>query len=50
MLLLRFPDLKHESGVVAERLRAAGAESDVLEVWTDLVGQELQPESDGEEF
>ncbi len=50
VLLLRFPDLKNESGPVAEQLRASGAESEVLNVWTDLVQQEFQPESDGEEF
>ena len=50
MLLLRFPDLKNESGPVDERLRAAGAESDVLNVWRDLVQQDFQPEGDGEEF
>ena len=47
MLLLRFPDLKNESGSVAERLRA-GAELDVLEVWKNLVKQDFQPESDDE--
>ena len=50
MLLLRFPDLKSESGRVAERLLAAGAESDVLKVWGNLVRQELRPEGDDGEF
>ncbi len=50
MLLLRFPELKNQSGPVAEQLRASGAESDVLKVWTDLVQQEFQLEGDGEEF
>lgn len=50
MLLLRFPELKNETGPVAKRLRAASAESEILNVWEDLVKQELRPEGDGEEF
>ncbi len=50
MLLLRFPDLKSESGAVAERLRAVGAGEDVLSVWADLASQEIQREDDREDF
>lgn len=46
MLLLSFPELKAENGLVAERLRAEHAGDDVLNLWNELVRQEIQPEND----
>jgi len=49
-LLLTFPDLKRESGPVAERLRLAGAGPEVFAVWNDLVAQEIVAEDEDGEF
>jgi len=49
-LLLTFPDLKSESGPVAERLRLAGAGPEVLAAWKDLVAQEILAEDEDGEF
>ena len=49
MLLLAFPDLKHEDGLVMERLQAENAGEGALLLWKELVKQEIQTESD-EEF
>ncbi len=46
MLLLTFPELKSDSGPVAERLRAAGVEPDVLAAWKQLVSQEVRADDD----
>ncbi|MCG3118467.1 MAG: hypothetical protein ALAOOOJD_00678 [bacterium] len=40
-LLLTFPELKSNSGVVWERLQAVGAEETVLEEWKKLVTQNV---------
>jgi hypothetical protein len=40
MLLATFPELKSESGLVAERLFAAGVDQAVMEVWKELVVKE----------
>lgn len=50
MLLLQFPELKHPSGPVADALRAAGVEPEVLAAWDDLVAQEIQPPDADDEF
>ncbi len=50
MLLLAFPELKHESGPVIQALRASGAGEDVLAVWRELAAQEIYPASDDDEF
>jgi hypothetical protein len=49
-LLLHFPELKTESGPVRERLAARGADEELLRAWSDIVGQEIVPESDEDEF
>ncbi|MFQ5741182.1 MAG: nucleotidyl transferase AbiEii/AbiGii toxin family protein, partial [Acidobacteriota bacterium] len=49
-LLLTFPELKRQSGPVAERLRAAGVGPEVFSAWQELVAQELQIEDEGDEF
>ena len=46
MLLLTFPALKHETGLVAERLRAECAGEDVMNLWRELVRQEIRPADD----
>jgi Nucleotidyl transferase AbiEii toxin, Type IV TA system len=48
MLLLTFPELKQEHGLVAERLEMANAASEVFAVWHDLVRQEMQAADDDE--
>jgi hypothetical protein len=50
MLLLTFPELKHDLGPVADCLRAAGADPAVLTVWTEIVAQEIQPADEEDEF
>jgi len=37
MLLLTFPELKQNVGLVAERLQAANASEDIMNLWRDLV-------------
>jgi hypothetical protein len=49
-LLLEFPDLKTESGLVAARLQSMTTNAAVLESWRDLVSQDLQAESEDDEF
>ena len=50
MLLLQFPELKHPSGPVADALRTAGAEPEILAVWDELAAQEIQPPDPDDEF
>ncbi|MBI5349471.1 MAG: nucleotidyl transferase AbiEii/AbiGii toxin family protein [Chloroflexi bacterium] len=50
MLMLAFPDLKQEKGLVADRLQASGASDDVITVWKELVSQEIEAGDDDEEF
>jgi len=50
MLLLAFPDLKQQSGLVAERLKAENAGEAVFNLWQDLVKQEIQTTDEEDEF
>jgi hypothetical protein len=50
VLLLAFPELKQEDGVVATQLKALNAPSDVIEAWKDLVSQEIQSPDEDDEF
>jgi hypothetical protein len=50
MLLLQFPDLKGKAGPVADAIRAAAVEPEVLATWNDLVAQEIKPPDADEEF
>ncbi len=43
MLLLTFPELKQPAGTVAERLKTAGANKTIFDVWNDLVKQKIKP-------
>ena len=45
-LLLAFPDLKTKEGLVQESLKAASALPVALAVWSELVEQEIELESD----
>ena len=46
MLLLTFPELKSNDGLVTERLKAENAGEDVMNLWSDLVKQEIQSTDD----
>ena len=50
MLLLAFPQLKKHPGPVTKHLAPSSAESAVLDVWKDLVSQELSAEDEDEGF
>ncbi|MBV6397202.1 MAG: hypothetical protein HFACDABA_02810 [Anaerolineales bacterium] len=50
MLLLAFPEMKREDGVVAERLKAGNVGEDVMNLWRDVVKQEIQSVDDDGEF
>jgi hypothetical protein len=50
MLLLTFPELKSESGPVAERLQAAGADHKIFAVWQELVAQDIRLTDGDDEF
>jgi hypothetical protein len=50
MLLLTFPDLKRDPGSVTDRLRGMGAAPAVLEVWKEIVAQEIRPADEDDEF
>ena len=49
MLLLVFPALKQESGLVAERLKAEHADEETMKLWRELVNQEIHT-TDEDEF
>ena len=49
MLLLTFPGLKKEKGVVGEALKSMDANEEVIKTWSDLVAQKIvEAEEDGE--
>ena len=50
MLLLAFPELKSNDGPVAKRLKAENAGEDVMNLWRDLVKQEIQATEEDDEF
>jgi hypothetical protein len=50
LLLLQFPDLKHESSLVVNCLQAAGADTKILAAWQDIVATEILAEDDESEF
>ncbi len=50
VLLLTFPELKSETGLVLDRLTAAGAGQPVLNVWKQIVAQEITAEDEDEGF
>jgi hypothetical protein len=50
MLLLTFPELKSETGPVCDSLQAMGVGPEVLDLWRELVAQEIEPEEEDDEF
>lgn len=50
LLLLTFPDLKCDPGPVTDSLKAAGVDQTILDVWKELVLQEIKPETEDDEF
>src|SRR5437764_14534218 len=50
MLLLTFPELKKEEGLVREALTSIGAKDDVMKTWGEFVAQELIEHEDEAEF
>jgi hypothetical protein len=50
VLLLKFPELKRQSGPVLDRLTAATADELALKTWQHLVAQEINAEEDSDEF
>jgi hypothetical protein len=50
VLLLQFPELKTETGEVAEILRQNDANEKVLEVWKEIVAEDLQIEDEDEDL
>jgi hypothetical protein len=50
VLLLRFPDLKTDTGAVRTRLEAAGADGAILAAWAKIVAEEVQRPGDADEF
>jgi Nucleotidyl transferase AbiEii toxin, Type IV TA system len=50
VLLLRFPKLKSETGLVRDRLRDAGAEASVLATWSRIVHEKIAREREEDEF
>lgn len=50
VLLLRFPHLKSNTGPVMDRLLATNADPKAVEVWQELVAQEILPPDEDDEF
>jgi len=50
MLLLAFPELKQNSGLVSERLKAENAGDETMKLWRELVDLEIQSTEDDNEF
>ena len=50
MLLLAFPALKQETGLVFERLQAAEAPPQVFALWNEIVHRDILPEDEDDEF
>ena len=50
VLLLQFPELKNETGAVAETLRRRGVDEKILDVWREIVAQDLRVEDEDEDL
>ena len=50
MMLLKFPELKIESGDVGEILRRRAVNQEVLKVWRELVATEIQLEDEDDDL
>jgi hypothetical protein len=49
-MLLRFPELKVEEGVVRQRLVAYGADEQTIDFWHELVAEEIVAEEEDDDF
>jgi hypothetical protein len=49
-MLLRFPELKTQGGLVEQRLESLRAGDDAIALWRELVAEEIVAEEDDEEF
>lgn len=50
MLLATFPELKSETGAVTDCLQLASADADTLKVWSELVAQDFEIETEDEDL
>ena len=50
MLLLAFPELKRNDGLVAERLKAEQTGEEVINLWIELVLQKIRTTEEDDEF
>lgn len=50
MLLLAFPELKQNSGLVSERLKAENAGEETMKLWQELVDLKIESTEDDDEF
>lgn len=49
-MLLKFPELKTELGLVQQRLQDQAADEQILSFWRELVAEDIFPEDDEDEF
>jgi hypothetical protein len=49
-LLLKYPELKSENGIIAQKLVSRNVGEEVLRFWQQLVAEEIVPEEDDDEF
>jgi hypothetical protein len=50
MLLLTFPEMKNNASQVMEILSNSSANEDVLNVWRELVAQDIEVETEDEDL
>ncbi len=50
MLLLTFPELKCDPGTVTDRLQSANVDEAIMDVWKELVKQEIRMAEEDDEF
>jgi hypothetical protein len=50
LLLLKFPELKRNSGLVIDSLKASQVKPAILTLWQDIVATEIEPEDEEDEF
>lgn len=50
MLLLAFPDLKSDPGLVSERLKQEGADEGTFAAWREVVESKIEPQDEDSEF
>ncbi len=50
MLLLKFPELKCETGPVADSLKASGSGPEIMALWKQWVAQDIRAEAEDDEF